>query len=122
MPNRRPAVRKRVVIMNRLRILRVTAASVLAFAQIVIGGSAVPAQTITTPQSNLSSTNLNFSLVPDSAVARYEDPQSGLTVDQAVAYALEHNGELQSARKEIDAASALVKQAALRANPKVDAS
>jgi cobalt-zinc-cadmium efflux system outer membrane protein len=57
-----------------------------------------------------------------SPVARYSDPQAGMTVDQAVAYALEHNGELQAARKEIDAAAALVKQAGLRANPKVDAS
>jgi cobalt-zinc-cadmium efflux system outer membrane protein len=45
-----------------------------------------------------------------------------MTADQAVAYALEHNGELQAARKEIDAAAALVKQAGLQANPKVDAS
>src|SRR5207247_8053733 len=36
--------------------------------------------------------------------------------------AFEHNGELLAARKEIDAATALVKQAGLRANPKVDAS
>jgi cobalt-zinc-cadmium efflux system outer membrane protein len=108
--------------MNRRRILRVTVAGVLAFAQVVIGGSAVLAQTITrAPQSNLSATSLNLSLVPSSAVARYADPQTGLTVDQAVAYGLEHNGELLAARKEIDAASALVRQAALRANPKVDA-
>ena len=109
--------------MNRFRILRVTVAGVLAFAQVVIGGSAVLAQTITrAPQSNLSATSLNLPLVPSSAVARYADPQTGLTVDQAVAYGLEHNGELLAARKEIDAASALVRQAALRANPKLDAS
>src|SRR6266478_9373191 len=117
------AVRKRVVVMNRLRILRVTVAGVLAFAQVVVDGSAVLAQTITSaPESNLSVTNSNLSLVPSSAVARYADPQAGLTVDQAVVYALEHNGELLAARKEIDAASALIKQASLRANPKVDAS
>jgi cobalt-zinc-cadmium efflux system outer membrane protein len=98
-------------------------AGVLAFAQVVVDGSAVLAQTITSaPQSNLSVTNLNLSLVPSSTVARYADPQAGLTVDQAVAYALEHNSELLAARKEINAASALVKQASLRANPKVDAS
>jgi cobalt-zinc-cadmium efflux system outer membrane protein len=67
-------------------------------------------------------TTVNLPLVPSSATARYADPQAGLTVDQAVAYALEHNGELLAARKEIDAASALIKQATLRANPKVDAS
>ncbi|MBA2702558.1 MAG: TolC family protein [Blastocatellia bacterium] len=57
-----------------------------------------------------------------SPVARYSDPQTGITADQVIAYALEHNGELQAARKEIDVAAALVKQAGLRANPKVDAS
>jgi cobalt-zinc-cadmium efflux system outer membrane protein len=66
--------------------------------------------------------NVSLSLVPSAAVAKFADPQTGLTVDQAVSYALEHNGELLASRKEIDAASALVKQATLRANPKVDAS
>jgi cobalt-zinc-cadmium efflux system outer membrane protein len=50
------------------------------------------------------------------------DTASGMTADQAVAYALAHNGELAAARKEIDAARALVKQARLRANPRLDAS
>jgi cobalt-zinc-cadmium efflux system outer membrane protein len=54
------------------------------------------------------------------ASARYLDQTSGMTADQAVAYALAHNGELEAARKEIDAARAMVKQARLRANPKVD--
>ena len=109
--------------MNRLHIVRATVVGVLALAQVVVGGSAVVAQTITiAPQSNRTVTNVNLPLVPSSVIARYADPQAGLTVDEAVAYALEHNGELLAARKEIDAASALVKQAALRANPKVDAS
>ena len=43
-----------------------------------------------------------------------------MTADEAVAYALAHNGELEAARKEIDAAKAMVKQARLRANPKLD--
>jgi outer membrane protein, heavy metal efflux system len=108
--------------MNRLCILRVSMA-VLASAQVVVGAAAVLAQSITSaPESNFSVTTVNLSLVPSSAVARYADSQAGVTVDQAVAYALEHNGELLAARKEIDAASALIKQAALRANPKVDAS
>jgi cobalt-zinc-cadmium efflux system outer membrane protein len=54
------------------------------------------------------------------SLARYLDQNSGLTADEAVAYALAHNGELEAARKEIDAAKAMVKQARLRANPKVD--
>jgi len=51
---------------------------------------------------------------------RFIDQTSGLTADDLVAYALGHNLELQAARKEIDAAKAMVKQARLRANPKVD--
>src|SRR5262249_12420579 len=42
------------------------------------------------------------------------------TADQVVAYALAHNAELEAARKEIEAAKALVKQARLRANPMLD--
>ena len=52
--------------------------------------------------------------------SRYLDQTNGMTADEAVAYALAHNGELEAARKEIDAAKALVKQAGLRANPRLD--
>jgi cobalt-zinc-cadmium efflux system outer membrane protein len=108
--------------MNRLRILRVIVVGVLASGQVVIGPAAVSAQSVARPAESSLSMNVSLSLVPTAAVAKYADPQTGLTVDQAVAYALEHNGELLAARKEIDAASALVKQAAFRSNPKVDAS
>jgi outer membrane protein, heavy metal efflux system len=50
----------------------------------------------------------------------YLDQTNGLTADKAVAYALAHNAELEAARKEIDAAKAIVKQARLRANPMLD--
>lgn len=53
-------------------------------------------------------------------VSRYFDPKNGVTAEEAVAYALAHNAELLAARKELDAARALVKQAALRANPMLD--
>jgi cobalt-zinc-cadmium efflux system outer membrane protein len=109
--------------MNRLRILRVSIAGLLASVQIVVGAAAIHGQSNAVIIDNsISGMSENLSLVPSSAVARYADAQAGLTVDQAVAYSLEHNGELLAARKEIDAASALVKQASLRANPKVDAS
>src|SRR5260370_34320903 len=55
-----------------------------------------------------------------SSVGRYIDQTSGLTADDLVAYALSHNLDLQAAIKEIDAAKAMVKQARLRANPKLD--
>ena len=58
----------------------------------------------------------------DSSVNLYLDLQNGVTADQAVALALENNGEIQAMRKEVEAARALVKQAGLRANPKLDAS
>lgn len=61
-------------------------------------------------------------ILPDgsTALARYLDPLNGMTADEAVRVALENNGELVAARKEIEAARALVKQARLRANPSVE--
>jgi cobalt-zinc-cadmium efflux system outer membrane protein len=53
-------------------------------------------------------------------LARYLDQTSGMTADEAVAFALANNGELAAARKEIEAARALVKQARLRPNPSVE--
>ncbi|MBX3283597.1 MAG: TolC family protein [Acidobacteria bacterium] len=49
--------------------------------------------------------------------SRYLDPVSGITPDEAVALALEYNGELIALRKEVDTAKSLVKQAGLRPNP-----
>lgn len=57
---------------------------------------------------------------PSNSLERYIDQKAGLTADEAVAYALKHNAELEAARKEVDAARAMVKQARLRANPKLD--
>ena len=52
----------------------------------------------------------------------YLDAQNGMTADEAVARAVENNGEILALRKEIDAAASLVKQAGLRPNPKIEAS
>lgn len=54
------------------------------------------------------------------SLARYLDQTNGMTADEAVAYALAHNAELEAARKEINAARAMVQQARLRANPMLD--
>ena len=62
------------------------------------------------------------SSVSSSSAALYLDLQNGLTADRAVALGLENNGEIQALRKEAEAARALVRQAGLRANPKIDAS
>ena len=108
--------------MNRIRILRVSIAMVLTSAEVVAGAAAGLAQSITSAPKSSFTVAANLSLVPSPVVAKYADPQAGLPVDEAVAYALEHNGDLLAARKGIDAAGALVKQAALRSNPKVDVS
>jgi outer membrane protein, heavy metal efflux system len=97
--------------------------SVLVVTQLLTGASAVLAQSSAEyPDKQIAVINASLSSPPNSSLAKYFDPQTGITVDQVVAYALEHNGELFAVRKEIDAASALVRQAALRANPKLDAS
>ena len=54
------------------------------------------------------------------SLPRYFDPANGLTADQAVTYALSHNAELLAARSEVEAARALVRQAALRPNPSIE--
>lgn len=54
------------------------------------------------------------------SVSRYLDQTAGMSADEAVAYALKHNAELEATRKEVDAANATVKQARLRANPMLD--
>ncbi|HUE80551.1 MAG TPA: TolC family protein [Pyrinomonadaceae bacterium] len=57
---------------------------------------------------------------PQSSLSRYFDPTAGMSVDEAVTYALAHNGELAALRSEIEAAQALVKQASLRPNPQLE--
>lgn len=51
------------------------------------------------------------------SLAGYIDNEKGWIPGDAVAYALMHNAELQAARKEVEAARALVMQAGLRPNP-----
>jgi cobalt-zinc-cadmium efflux system outer membrane protein len=55
-----------------------------------------------------------------SSITKYLDPSQGKTADELVAFALENSGELAAARKEIEAARALLKQARLRPNPSVE--
>ena len=62
----------------------------------------------------------NTSQPAGASLPRYFDPANGMTADQAVIYALSHNAELLAARSEIEAARALVRQAALRPNPSVE--
>ena len=57
---------------------------------------------------------------PQSSISRYYDPSTGLSADDAVVYALAHNGELGAFRSEVEAARALVQQASLRSNPQLE--
>lgn len=57
-----------------------------------------------------------------SSLARYVDAAAGMTADEAVRYALSHNGELLAARAETEAARGSLRQARLRPNPTLDAS
>jgi len=61
-------------------------------------------------------------ILPDepATLSRYLDQTGGMTADEAVRVALENNGELAAARKEIEASSALVKQARLKPNPSAE--
>src|SRR6266536_6153715 len=97
--------RKRVLSMNKHRSGRaLIMASVLAVAHILSIAPPVPAQSSAADsEKRLSVINASLSLAPNSSLPKYFDAQAGLTVDQTVAFALEHNGELQAARKEIDA-------------------
>ncbi len=57
-----------------------------------------------------------------SAYARLIDPANGMTADDLVRYALEHNGELQAARQMIAGARGRLRQAGLKPNPMIEAS
>jgi cobalt-zinc-cadmium efflux system outer membrane protein len=86
--------------------------------QLIQGGQIGAAQTVAPNTDTQNQIAQHMPALP----ARYVDAISGMTADEAVAYALEHNGELSAVRKEVEAARGLVKQAGLRANPKVDLS
>ena len=59
----------------------------------------------------------------DSSAAKiYLDLQNGMTADEAVKFALENNGEILALRQEVESARSLVKQAALKPNPMLEAS
>jgi copper/silver efflux system protein len=96
---------------------RSSALVAVLLAIMIVPGLNVSAQTPSNPNAKTSQTTVED---PQAPLSRYLDPTSGMTADEAVAYALAHNLELQAASKEIEAAKAMVKQARLRANPKVD--
>jgi cobalt-zinc-cadmium efflux system outer membrane protein len=52
----------------------------------------------------------------------YLDQVAGMTADEAVAYALKNNAEIEALRREASAGAALIRQARLRPNPTVEVS
>ena len=88
-----------------------------AFVMLIPASSAIAQTTNSSPVVGASG---NPSPPQTSSLTKYVDPKIGTTADEAVAYALAHNGELLAARKEIEAGRALVRQASLRANPSLE--
>lgn len=114
-------------IMNK-RWQRWRALSILALiiVQALIGVRTGTAQTITNTTVNAITTIKDARPVAQSERSsfgtHYIDSANGMTVDDAVAYALRHNAELLAVRAEVEAARALVRQAGLRPNPELEAS
>ena len=105
---------------NQKTISRKGAKTKRAIALVIVQmltSSAIAQTRIAMTADGVSSNRLSPQL---SSLKKYVDQKEGTSADEAVAYALEHNGELLAARKEIDAARALVKQAGLRANPSLE--
>ena len=90
---------------------------VILLAMMIAPRMSVSAQTPSKARATTTQTAMEEKQRP---LSRYLDQTNGVTVNDAVSYALSHNGELEAARKEIDAARAMVKQARLRSNPKLD--
>lgn len=100
--------------MCRIKNRFLVAATLLSIRVLLVSAPGAQAQVVTDqlqqPQQDDQAT-----------LARYIDPASGMTVDDAVRYALANNPELAAIRLEVIAARALVRQAGLRANPTLDA-
>jgi len=98
--------------------------AVLSGIQLFHRSPVATAQTNATAPARRSAVNTEAQLMPErpSSTGIYIDPSGGMTADEAVQYAIQHNGELLAMRKEVDAAKGLVSQASLRANPKLDVS
>jgi cobalt-zinc-cadmium efflux system outer membrane protein len=70
----------------------------------------------------LSITAQTIQPAAEPSYTKYVDNVSGITVDELVAHALEHNTELIGMRKEESAGEALIRQAHLRPNPSLTVS
>src|SRR5438132_14210913 len=100
-PPRRGHIFARLCVLAPLREITIIILLIaLSFPAAAVSAQTTTASDLATPQAPTS-------------LSRYLDQTQGTTADEAVAYALAHNAELEAARKEIDAARAMVKQARL---------
>jgi cobalt-zinc-cadmium efflux system outer membrane protein len=81
-------------------------------------GVALAQSVSVSPEPERASANMD----QGSAYARLIDPAHGMTVEELVRYALEHNGELQAARQMIAEARGRLRQAGLKPNPTLEVS
>jgi Cu(I)/Ag(I) efflux system membrane protein CusA/SilA len=94
---------------RRLKIAPEVVVPIIVLTLLVTSGGVSAQNTVETRTSQIKSES-----------SRYLDHTNGMTVDEAVTFALIHNAEVEAARKEIESAKAMVKQARLRANPRLD--
>ncbi|MEP6741388.1 MAG: TolC family protein [bacterium] len=87
----------------------------MAFFALPVMAQSGDSMSIDNPQTMAPSTRQSRA-----SLTRYLDPKNGMSADEAVAFALAHNGELLAAREEIEAARGLIKQASLKPNPTLD--
>src|SRR5712691_9601782 len=106
------SISARLCVFAPLREIRMSRSRAVTIFMIVLWSLVSPMVSAQSPSATIAQ--------PQSLLSRYLDQTNGTTADSAVAYALAHNGGLEAARKEIDAGKAMVKQARLRANPKLD--
>lgn len=78
----------------------------------------IPAQIAIDPAEKIVAPNQILPHV-NATAENYLDPVNGMTADGAVLIALERNGEINALAAELDAAEALIKQAGLRPNPRL---
>jgi cobalt-zinc-cadmium efflux system outer membrane protein len=102
-------------VLNEMRSPKMRCAKAAALAFVVAWSVSAAAQTATDVPADDRRPRAE-----GATVGLYFDPAGGVTADEAVARALAANGELLAMRKEVESARALVKQAASRANPRLD--
>jgi outer membrane protein, heavy metal efflux system len=103
-----------------VRLVHLSSCFLLLFLTYAISSAQVPV--VNTGHLIESSSEDPTSKSGEDLLEKYIDHRNGTSVDEAVKYALAHNGELLAVRAEVEAAKARIKQASQRANPMLEAS